>query len=151
MFYVYGLQAVGKPENPVKIGFSAKPADRISALEPGAIGECLHAIFLTEAGGTYGDGRRVEKLYHDKFSILRINREWFRFDSHMLTWRPDGTRTIYIIIKSPAENTIPAKRLVSGDLRMISQIVIQRPNIKLVTTSGDLSAVVSVQRIVQRV
>lgn len=151
MFHVYGLQAIGKPAGPVKIGFSSKPADRISALEPGALGERLHVIFLIEAGETYGEGRRVEKACHDEFSSLRINREWFRFDQQMLTYKPEGTHKINIILGSPAENTAPAKSLTPGDLSIFNQSIIKRDEVKVNLLSGDLSSARTIQKVIQRV
>ncbi len=149
MFYVYILQAIGKPDGNVKIGFSSKTANRISALEPGALGERLHAVLQVDAGETSSDGRRLERVYHDHFNLDRINREWFRFNPEMLTWAPGGFAATYPKIGSPASNTVPFRRMNVGDLTIFRRTLIQRPNERKLSVSGDLTAAATVQKVVQ--
>jgi hypothetical protein len=148
-FFVYGLQSVSYPTGPIKIGFSAKPIDRLLAHEPGALGERLHIVFQVIAGLTYSDGRRAEKAYHDRFAPQRLNREWFRFTEEMLTWLPDGSRRVYRKTRSPASNTIAAT-LNSGDLSIFRQPRSLPSPPSTLPQAGDLSAAAMAQTIVQR-
>lgn len=151
MYYVYGLQPIGKPEGPIKIGFSNKPTTRIEALEPGALGERLQMVFQVEAGETSGEALQLERLYHKHFAVCRMNGEWFRFTPEMLTWLPDGTRLTYAETKSPATNTLPALALDVGDATIFSrQRAIGTSPPKELPTAGDLSNAITIQKVVQR-
>lgn len=149
MFFVYGIQAIDEPEGPIKIGFSLDPLGRTRDLELGSLGKQLHVIFQTEAGMAYGDGRRLEKIYHDEFALLRMDRETFQFSPKMLTWRPDGTTRAFTAMRAPASNTHETAGSPLGDVSFDRKPV-QRRNDNKQFESGDLSAASSVQKIVQR-
>lgn len=171
-YYVYGLQAVGDPDGPVKIGFSNTPTRRLEALQPGALGARLQIIFQMEAGPTKQDGRKLEYIYHKQFAEHRINGEWFQFVHEMLTWQPDGCRRIYGATRGPAANCVPYRQLNPGDTRiflgwvspperlalslpavtdlsaaLVAQKILQRPSTIGFCESGDLTAALTVQKI----
>jgi len=148
-YYVYGLQAIGQPTGPVKIGFSRDPITRLKALQPAASGTRLHVLFQVEAGPTYGDGRRLEHLYHKRFTSMRMNGEWFQFDPAMLMWTPGGARRVYRETAAPAVNTVPAPRFDIGDSAIFDQTVQRAPTRTVLPDRGDLSDALRIQKVVQ--
>jgi len=77
MGYVYFIQQVGKPETPIKIGYSSDPGRRISEVQIGS-SEPLHFLCLFE--GSIHDEARV----HARFAHLRLQGEWFSPGSDLL-------------------------------------------------------------------
>ena len=65
--------------NLVKIGFSTKPADRLSALRTAS---AKHIAWEYSTPG----GRALESELHRKFAEFRVKREWFLFAPEIREW-----------------------------------------------------------------
>ena len=72
--YVYLIKS--KETQQYKIGISANPHKRILQLETGNPEQLQ--IIHTYKTTNYNS---VEKALHNRFSYLRVNREWFKFDN----------------------------------------------------------------------
>lgn len=68
-------------DGPVKIGWAVHVAGRVAALQTG------HPGLLTLVR-TIGGTPETESWLHRNFAALRMNGEWFRFDTAMLTVQP---------------------------------------------------------------
>lgn len=72
---VYFVQA-GGPHGPVKIGITRDLARRMEALR-NANAEPLHVLAVMKT--REGSARGIERRFHEVFSDLRLEGEWFRW------------------------------------------------------------------------
>lgn len=73
--YVICLKKAGKQVGPVKVGISATPYDRMSALQTGHYDE-LSMMFCFSMPDS-ASARRIERGFHEVYKLRRLKGEWF--------------------------------------------------------------------------
>ncbi len=68
------LYVISSKENPVKIGYSIKPEQRIKNLQTGSV-EKLKIQYQKAVNETVG--KKIERIIHANNSHKRISGEWF--------------------------------------------------------------------------
>lgn len=76
---IYFIQAGS--DGPVKIGYTASPANRAAALQTNHYSELT---VLREIPGN----KNTERWLHAHFKMLKVRGEWFKYDPTMLTIMP---------------------------------------------------------------